>query len=284
MTTSLRDRVVVVTGGARGIGRAFVEGFLQEGAKVAALDLSWQPSGVSNDRDDSYSRAMRARDDVLVLTADITSEEQVQAAYEATIAQFGTVDALVNSAGMLMRNLFEPSSPPPILGLTNDHFRKMYEVNVFGTLTVTRKFIQPMLAQQRGSILSVISNGALMKQSGGGYVLLRPDAIDQPYQSSKAAITNIMCYLASEVRARNVAVNVVVPGHTRSTGFDEWLAVRTKSGGSSSTQPVRPEHVLPLGLFLAQQDAVSGNTGKIWEALVWNQEHGAGGAEQWRVP
>jgi NAD(P)-dependent dehydrogenase (short-subunit alcohol dehydrogenase family) len=281
---ALTNQVVVVTGGARGMGRAFVEGFLDAGARVAALDLSWEPSGASNDQDDSYRRAMEARDDVLTLTADITREEQVREAYAATLRKFGTVDVLVNNAGMLQRNLFPPGGPITILETTNDDFRKMYDVNVFGTLTVTRYFIQPMIERRKGSIFSVVSNGTLLVHNGSTYVLLRPDSREQPYMSSKSALVNVMCYLADEVRAHNIAVNTFVPGHTRSTGFDEWREARIHAKGSGGRVPVGPRHVVPLALFLAQQDAQGGNTGKVWEALVWNQEHGHGGYDAWLAP
>src|SRR5712692_6216279 len=69
---ALQDKIVVVTGGARGMGRAYVQAFLGKGAKVAALDLSWVPSGVSNDSDETFYRDMATRDDALMLTCDIT--------------------------------------------------------------------------------------------------------------------------------------------------------------------------------------------------------------------
>jgi NAD(P)-dependent dehydrogenase (short-subunit alcohol dehydrogenase family) len=272
---ALKDKVVVVTGGARGMGRAFVEGYLKEGARVAALDLSWKPSGASNDVDGSWMEEMQRREDVLCLTCDITQEAQVKEAFEATMAKFGTVDALCNNAGMLQRHLFPPGGPVTIIGdTTNDDFRKMYEVTVFGTLLVTRWFVKPMIEKKRGSVFSVISSGALMRSDGGAFVLWRPDSREQPYMSAKAAVANIMCYMGDELREDNVAVNAFVPLHTRSTGFEEWASAREKGRGSRGPVPYHPNHVQPLGCFLADQDARTGNTAKIWVAQAWLTEHG----------
>src|SRR5687767_5125309 len=106
---SVADKVVVVTGAARGMGRAYVQGFLERGAKVAALDLSWKPTGYSGDRDDALTCELQQRDDALPLTCDITDVEQVQSAFDATIAKFGTVDVLINNASLRQIDLFPPT-------------------------------------------------------------------------------------------------------------------------------------------------------------------------------
>jgi 3-oxoacyl-[acyl-carrier protein] reductase len=281
----LENKIVVVTGGARGIGAALVRGFLSRGAKVAALDLSWEPSMIwSDDRDDRFKREMEAHPDVLPLTADITNEGQVEAAYQATLERFGTVHVLVNNAAMLQRHLFPPGGAPVrILDVSNDDFRKSYEVNIFGTLNVTRRFIQPMIAQRDGSIISVISNGGITVPAGGTYGTLRPGSREQPYQSGKAAMANLMCYLADEVREYDIAVNLLMPGHTWSTGFVEFRAAKMAAWGHGGSPAMRPDHMVPVGMFLAAQRPASGNTGRIWDVPTWNKEHGYGPPEDWIV-
>src|SRR5262249_54094372 len=154
---------------------------------------------------------------------DISREDDVKSAYEQTLAKFGTVDVLCNIAGILQRHLFPPGGPVKIIGeTTNDDFRKMYDVTVFGTLTVTRQFVQPMIMQKRGSIINTASSGVCMRAEGGAFTLFRADSREQPYMSAKSALTNMMCYMGEELREDNVAVNVMVPLHTRSTGYDEW--------------------------------------------------------------
>ena len=98
--TGLASKVVVITGGARGMGATYVRGFLAEGAKVVAADLSWD--GV---------KAFRAEVEAaggLPLVMDVTDNQAVAAAYAAVIERFGTVDVLVNNAGMRQRDLYPP--------------------------------------------------------------------------------------------------------------------------------------------------------------------------------
>ena len=284
---NLKGRVVAVTGGARGMGRAMVRGFLAEGAKVVAMDLSWEPTGFSSDNDDSFLKFLQDREDVLISTVDISDVEQVENAYQATIEKFGAVDVLVNNAGLRQRNLFPPTGRTTTLETKDSDWEKMFGVGVFGTLKVTRRFIQPMLEQQRGSVVSVISGGAMHTSLGGAYVAQRSSSREMPYQSAKAATLTMMFYLADEVRESNVAVNSLIPGNARTTGYDEQNDAR-RAAGMTRHRPGRvsmtPEHIVPIALFLAQQDANTGVTGKCFDVPTWNVEHGLGGPEEWRDP
>ena len=273
ITLDLQGRVAVVTGGARGMGAAHVRGLLAEGAKVVATDRSWANT-------EAFQAELRARDDILLLDMDVTDDAQIDRAYQAALDRFGTVDALVNNAGMRMRDLYPPAGRVTTLETKDEDFLRMYSVNVFGALKVIRRFSRPMIEKRRGSIVSVVSSGLLFHSHGGGYVALRPDSREQPYMSSKAALANLSFYLAAELRQDNVAVNIVVPGHTRTTGFDEQNRARLAMGGRAGPVPVVPEHIVPIVLYLASQDA-SGVTGKMFDVMQWNVEHGLGGHERW---
>jgi NAD(P)-dependent dehydrogenase (short-subunit alcohol dehydrogenase family) len=282
--SNLEGKVVAITGAARGMGRAFTQAFLAQGAKVAAMDLSWEPSGFSSDRDDAFLKELRSRpDDVLVLDADVTNDAQLDAAYEATIAKWGTCDVLMNDAAMRQRILFPPTGRITTLETSDEDWRRSFEVNVFGALKVTRRFIKPMLAQKKGSVMSIISSGALHHSMGGAYMGLRPNSREMPYQSTKAALLTLMFYLADEIQNENVAVNVLVPAHTRTTGFDEQNIARREMGlaNRNAPPPLRPEHIVPLALFLAEQDVSTGVTGKCFDTVTWNIEHGLGKPEAW---
>jgi NAD(P)-dependent dehydrogenase (short-subunit alcohol dehydrogenase family) len=288
--SELQGRVVAVTGAARGMGRAMVRGFLAEGAKVVAMDVSWDPTGFSGDNDDAFLRELQDRQgDVLISTVDISDAQAVESAYQATMDKFGTVDALVNNAGLRQRNLFPPTGKITTLETKDFDWEKMFGVGVFGTLKVTRKFIQPMLERKSGSIISVISGGAMHTAVGGAYVAQRSSSREMPYQSAKAATLTMMFYLADEVQESNVAVNILIPGNARTTGYDEQNEARRAEGQTgSSSQPGRfsmtPEHIVPITLFLAGQDANTGITGKCFDVPTWNLEHGLGGPEAWRDP
>ncbi|HEX6512285.1 MAG TPA: SDR family NAD(P)-dependent oxidoreductase, partial [Chloroflexota bacterium] len=249
-----------------------------------ALDLSWQPHGVSNDRDGDWMAALQARDDVLCLTADISNQAQVEAAYETTIEPWGTVDVLCNNAGLRQRVLFPPGRPMTVLETTNDDFRRMYEVTVFGTLLVTRCFVRAMIEKKQGSIMSTVTSGIVMQDVEHGWTYLRPNSREQPYTSAKAALASIMGYLGDELREHNVAVNAIVPGHTRTSGFDEQHDARVALGRDPGPVPYHPDHLQPLAVFLAEQDAASGNTAKIWDAIGWLTANGYGPASRWLCP
>ena len=282
--SELEGRVVAITGAARGMGRTYVRGFLAEGAKVVAMDQSWEPTGFSGDNDDSFLQELKAASDgVLVTTADISDERQIRDAYEATLDKFGTVDVLINNASLRQRNLFPPSGRITTLETKDSDWERMFGVSVFGTLKVTRYFIQPMIEKQRGSVMSVISSGAIHYSHGSAYMALRPSSKEMPYQSAKAAVMCMMFYLADEVKERNVAVNLLIPGHTRTTGFDEQNAARREMGMTikPGTEALCPEHIVPLAKFLAQQDANSGITGKCFDTETWNIEHGLGVPADW---
>jgi len=270
----LKDRVAVITGAARGMGAAYVRGFLNAGAKVVATDRSWSSC-------EEFREELVQSGRALVLDMDVTSDEQIDRAYDATMARFNTVDVLVNNAAMRMRDLYPPAGRLNTLLETKDEdWSRLYNVNVFGTLRVIRRFIRPMIEKRRGSIMTVVSSGILFHSRGGAYEALRPDSKEQPYMSSKAALANLSFYLAAEMKQYNIAANIVIPGHARTTGFDEQNRARILAGMRPGPQPLVPEHIVPIVLFLASQDA-SGVTGKMFDVIRWNIEHGLGAEEVW---
>jgi NAD(P)-dependent dehydrogenase (short-subunit alcohol dehydrogenase family) len=271
MRSDLTNRVVVVTGAARGIGRAYVEAFLERGVKVVATDLSW---------DGATAFDARHEPNLLTATMDVTNDAQIDAAFQSTIDRFGAVDVLINNAAMRQRDLFPPQGKITTLETKDSDWQKSFNVNVFGVLKVIRRFIRPMLEKKRGSIINTVSSGVIHLAQDGGYVALRPGSREMPYMSSKAALVTLSFYLADEMKENNVAVNIVIPGHTRTTGFDEQNRQRLAMGMKQGAQPVGPDHMVPIALYLAGQDS-SGVTGKMFDALTWNLEHGFGGKEAW---
>jgi NAD(P)-dependent dehydrogenase (short-subunit alcohol dehydrogenase family) len=274
VANDLKDRVAVITGGARGMGRAYVRAFLSAGAKVVATDRSW--SGA-----DEFREELKSNDkNVLVADMDVTEDAQIDQIYQATLDKFKTVDILVNNAAMRSRDLYPPKGRATTLETKDSDWERLFKVNVFGALKVIRRFIKPMIEKRKGSIINVVSSGILNHSHGGGYAALRPNSMEMPYMSSKAALATLSFYLADEVKQFNVAVNIIIPGHTRTTGFDEQNRARLEAGGKPGPLPVVPEHVTPLVLNLASQDA-TGITGRMFDAMQWNIEHGLGGHDKW---
>jgi NAD(P)-dependent dehydrogenase (short-subunit alcohol dehydrogenase family) len=270
----LTDRVVAVTGAARGMGRAYVEGFLTAGARVVATDRTW--SGAA-----SFRSALDADPNALALDMDVTDDAAIEGGYAAALDRFETIDVLINNAALLQMLLVNPTGRVTTLETTDAHWQKSFGVNVFGALKVIRRFVKPMIDKRRGSIINIVSSGILNFASGGAYTALRPGSREMPYMASKAALATMSFYLADELKEHNVAVNILIPGHTRGSWFDDAVRARAAAGLSVGRRPVRPQHMVPIALYLAGQDA-SGVTGKMFDVMQWNIEHGHGGEESWR--
>lgn len=275
---AVAGKVVLVTGGARGMGREYVRGFLKEGAKVVATDMSWEPTGVSND-DYDFKAEIEGNPNVLTEIMDITIDSHVKRVYKEAIDKFGTVDVIINNAGTRMRDLYPPHGSVTTLETEVGDWQKTFDTHVFGSLRVIKEFTQPMIAQQRGSIVSVASSG---------FDASRANSKEMPYQAAKAALVTMTLYLANELKPHNIAANVLLPAHTASTGSDEQEALRAAmraraaAAGQSTFRPMRarPEHVVPLALFYAEQDA-EGVTGQVLNAMKWSEDNGFGGPRDW---
>jgi NAD(P)-dependent dehydrogenase (short-subunit alcohol dehydrogenase family) len=260
----LTDRVAVVTGAARGMGRAICEGLLAGGARVIALELRW--SG-----EEAFAAFLRDSGQALVIEADVVDDASLAQAHQAALAHFGTIDIIVNNAGMRMRDV-APSTVIPTLDVSIDQWRRMLEVNTLGPLRVIHHFVQSMIARRSGSVINISSD------SGA-----RGRAFNQPYGAAKAALTNLTQSLADELKEHNIAVNAVFPAMTRSTGYEEQTRLRAEvTGVRSTTIPWSPASVVPVVMMLAQQDAHV--TGRVLRVADWNPEHGLGGVETWGAP
>jgi NAD(P)-dependent dehydrogenase (short-subunit alcohol dehydrogenase family) len=246
------------------MGRAITERFLEEGVNVIALELSW-------DGAESFRDALRGSAHALTEICDVTDDDSLAGAYEAAMRRFGTVDVIVNNAGMRMRDVV-PSTVIATLDVSVEQWQRMLAVNTIGPVRVIRHFIEPMLAKRSGSVINVSSD------SGA-----RGRAYNQPYGAAKAALTNLTQSLADELLEKNIAVNAIFPPMTRSTGYEEQTRLRAEQTGARSTAiPWSPNAVVPLVLMLAGQDARV--TGRIFKVSDWNLEHGLGGVETWGAP
>ncbi len=191
MELDLRDRVVVVTGAGRGIGATIAARFVAEGARVAALDLAFPAS----DPD---------ADGIARLVCDVTDPDSVQAAVDDVVRRFGTVDVLVNNAGINVEGL--------VTDLTWDRWRAAFDVNVGGTFLMSRAVAPVMQQAGGGRILNAASFAAIVPSVGSA-----------AYAASKAAVVQLTRVLASELGPWDITVNAYAPGMvpTAMNGFAE---------------------------------------------------------------
>ncbi|MDQ1530622.1 MAG: hypothetical protein QOE37_727 [Microbacteriaceae bacterium] len=188
MLIDLRGKVVVVTGAARGIGAAIADAFAEEEAQVVRLDLAVGGFPAS-DTD---------------LVCDVTDEAAVQQTVARILDRFGRIDVLVNNAGINLEGLLET--------LTDDAWRRCFEVNVGGVFRMCKAVVPAMKRQRSGRILNAASFAAIV-----------PSVASSAYAASKAAVVQLTRVLASELGPYGVTVNAYAPGMvpTGINGFAE---------------------------------------------------------------
>lgn len=272
----LDGTVAVVTGAARGIGRALARGLLDAGASLVAADNQWD--GAEATRRD-YEQTGRA----LIAAFDINDAEAVAIARDRALDRFGRVDILINNAALRMKALFPPAGLATVLDATDADWEAMHRVIVVGTLTVTRAFVPAMrISGQGGSIVMIGSAGSLpiTSEGDGTWRAARVAPRNQPYDAAKAALASLAFSLAGELKQDSIAVNLVWPGGTMTTGSEEMRAARI-AAGMDTGRFLRPEHVLPPVLHLARQRGPEAQTATALDAPLWNARHGFGDRDKW---
>ena len=286
---SLDNKVILVTGAARGMGREMTRAFLENGARVIATDLSWVPSGVSNDEYD-FRAELQAHDNARVFTMDVMLQSHVDAVYRRGLEAFGTIDVIVANGGTRQRDLYLDSHGSiGLLETDPSEWERMFGTHVFGNLRVIKRFVKPMIENKRGSIITVASSQVLQAHDAGqGLDNFYGQSREGAYQPAKLAMCSMTSYLAKELRGSNIACNVLLPGHTATTGSDEQEQVRNEINQRLGTarsnftpRRVRADNVVPLALHLADLDASSGITGRWISAMQYNEDQGLGGFEAW---
>ncbi|MGB8222834.1 MAG: SDR family oxidoreductase [Polyangiales bacterium] len=185
-----RDRTVVITGGAGSIGRALGRSFGFAGAKIALLDL---PSSPLND---ARVELQKLGIETLAVPCDITDLERVQSTMKAVREAFGSIDVLINNAGIVHRSAFADTRP--------EVFRRVMEVNFFGALHCTKACMAD-LVDSRGLIIAVSSIAGLAPLYGRS-----------GYAASKHAMHGLFESLGAEVAGEGVGVLMVCPSFVES--------------------------------------------------------------------
>jgi NAD(P)-dependent dehydrogenase (short-subunit alcohol dehydrogenase family) len=178
------DQVVLITGGASGIGKAAVRKFHREGARVVFADVNDAlAADLAAELDSPRCRYIRA---------DITDETQVQALVRTTVAEWGTLDVLVNNAAIFILKSIDA---------TVSDWERMLRVNIMGQALVTKYAVEPMKRQRRGAIVNLGSISAVIAQ---------PSQLT--YNVTKAAMVEMTRCLALDLREYGIRVNAVSPG------------------------------------------------------------------------
>ncbi len=229
----LQDQVALVTGGARGIGRAIAREFVEEGAHVAIFDRAFPddfPEFVASLRESGRT--------VLEMSVDITNGAATEKACDEVTAQLGRIDILVNNAGITRDKL--------LVRMTDDEWDAVLNVNLKGSFITTRAVGRIMMRQKKGKIINVSSVVGLMGNVGQGN-----------YSSSKAGLIGLTKSAAKEFAPRNITVNAIAPGFVET----EMTAVLSAEHRAAFLNVIplkrgcKPEEVAGVVVFLASPRA-----------------------------
>jgi NAD(P)-dependent dehydrogenase (short-subunit alcohol dehydrogenase family) len=243
----LSDKVAMVTGGGRGIGRAISVAFAADGASVALVATGRE----SLEDTAQVIRATGGR--ALVSVTDVADESGVQRAVAATIAEFGRLDILVNNAGIT-------GPTTPIVELDRSDWDRTLAVNVTGAYLCAKHAVPHMLARGAGRVINITSVAGSI-----GY------ALRSPYAVSKWGMIGFTRSLALEVGPQGVTVNAIAPGSVRGERLDGVIRKRAAALGrapgdiereffvepSALKRMIDPEEIAAMALFLASDDARS---------------------------
>ncbi|MCC5965355.1 MAG: L-iditol 2-dehydrogenase [Natronohydrobacter sp.] len=183
--TRLQGKTALITGAARGIGLAFAEAYLREGAQVALADI---------DIARARTEAARLGKSAFAVEMDVTRQESIEAAVASTVARFGQIDILINNAAIF--------TAAPIDEISRADYARCFEINVAGTLFTMQAVAKHMIARgQGGKIINMAS------QAGR-----RGEALVAVYCASKAAIISLTQSAGLNLIQHRINVNAIAPG------------------------------------------------------------------------
>lgn len=186
----MKSKSVLITGGARGIGRAISIKFAQEGYNVL---INYNNSKKEAEELKNYLKQLFPSLVIETYKADITKKEEVQDMIKFASQKFCNIDVLVNNSGCAMTKLAND--------IEYDDIKRVFDLNVFGTFNVIRECLASMISKKSGSIINISSIWGI---TGASMEVL--------YSSSKAAVIGMSKALAKELGPSNIRVNVVAPG------------------------------------------------------------------------
>ena len=238
----LEARKAIVTGGGRGIGRAYVERFLAEGAAVAILDLDM-------DSANQTAAELSDRGEVFTLHTDVSDPESVDTSVDQAVRRLGGLDILVNNAAM-----FGDWSPKDD---TYEYLRKIHEVNLLSLWLVTRAAAPHLVRSEHGRVINQ-SSGSAYNYKYSGPTDEFPGLRSFSYSWTKWGVNGLTKYSAAQLGNWGVTVNAIAPGPTWTQAFSKAVDPE-HAKNLVAQQPIKgeiqAEDLAGAAAFLASDDA-----------------------------
>lgn len=233
------NKVAVVTGGCRGIGKAVVLRFLKEGAKVYALDY------VVPNKDEVFIEDDTLSKNIVIMQLDVTNAEQVEEVFSKINELEGKIDFLVNNAGITRDSL--------LIRLSEDNWDAVINTNLKGAFLCTKAVSKYMMQKRYGRIVNLGSVVGIMGNAG-----------QANYSASKAGLIGLTKSVAKELGSRNILVNYVAPGFVK-TPMTDVLSEEQRNEFLKNIplkRAAEPEDIANVITFFCSDDA-SYLTGQI---------------------
>lgn len=233
----LKGKTAIVTGAASGIGKAIAELYAREGANVVVSDLNGE--GAKQVADAIAASGGKA----IAVATDIASQEQVDRLFDETIKAFGTLDVLVNNAGIM--DGFEP-----VGDVTDDKWDRIIAVNTTSVMRTSRKAIEIFLPKESGVILNVASVGGLNGGRAGA-----------AYTASKFAVVGLSKNTAFMYAPKGIRCNVIAPGAVETNigasmgQINQYGYSRMQLTLPTNNRAGKPEELAEVAVFLASDES-----------------------------
>jgi NAD(P)-dependent dehydrogenase (short-subunit alcohol dehydrogenase family) len=237
----LADRVAIITGGAKGMGRGMALRFAEEGCSVAVIDIA-----VAEANDVAAEVSKRGREG-LAVACDVTKSAEVRDAVQKVFEKFGKVDILVNNAGGM------PAGARPIEDMMEEEWDKVLALNIKSDFLFCKYTVPHMKEKKYGRIINFSSVGAV-----------NPPAHAIHYNTAKAGVIGFTYDLAHALAPYNIRVNAILPGPIRTSFYDGMIGSMTEKekdgffeGLGKGVVPMgrvgTPEDIAGAALFLASE-------------------------------
>lgn len=237
MNLRLRDKVVVVTGASRGIGRAIANGFAEEGVRLSVCGRD--PDTLQEAKEELTGHGIK----VFAKPTDVTDSEQVDAFISETLDRFTRIDVVINNVG--------GSRWTPLNEISDDEWHEILDLNLVSAARINRHVIPAMQKQGEGAIIMITS---IYGREGGGHIT---------YNAAKAAEISMTKSLAKELAPDNIRVNSIAPGSILfpGGGWDRRIKADPEKMNAfvQSEMPLgrfgKPEEIANVAVFLASERA-----------------------------